>query len=328
MYYNRFPLLFGRRGPDVFTLTATTTATPQTVTIDRLRVNEATLLQWGDGSSDLLPANSDAAITHAYATPGVYRIRMAHPSRVTQLRLRNSALSGLDTSQLRRAVLTDFIVEFLGTTTPNRISSAHMTEWRPVAWWQLNDMPAGSYTINSAHMTGWTTLARFGLHTMPAGSYSINSLHTVPWGTMAIFRLRGMPAGTYAFDSSHMSSWTPSSVEMQGVAASGFTLDVSAADLATWVSTTTMRLDNNGLLQAQVNEILYGMYQAATARTATGGSINLGGTNEAPSGTFQAAAACPVSAATPGKEVAHELLSNGCGGINLGRVWTTVTITA
>jgi len=83
---------------------------------------------------------------------------------------------------------------------------------------------------------------------------------------------------------------------------------------------------NCGLNQATVDAILWSLYQATLSRTATGGEINLGGTNAAPSGTFQAASACPVSAATDGKEVAWELLNDDCGdGFN---VWATVTITS
>jgi hypothetical protein len=61
-------------------------------------------------------------------------------------------------------------------------------------------------------------------------------------------------------------------------------------------------------------------------RTGSGGSVDIGGSNAAPSGTFQAASACPVTAATDGKEVAYELLNDSCGvGFNK---WTTVTVTA
>lgn len=55
-------------------------------------------------------------------------------------------------------------------------------------------------------------------------------------------------------------------------------------------------------------------------------TIANGGTNAAPSGTFQAASACPVSAATDGKEVAHELLNDGCNAI--ANHWALCTITA
>jgi hypothetical protein len=89
---------------------------------------------------------------------------------------------------------------------------------------------------------------------------------------------------------------------------------------------TEYRIDSNGLNQATVDSILWRIYQNSGSRTATGGTINVGGSNAAPSGTFQAAASCPVTSSTPGKEVAHELLNDGCAvGFNK---WATVTFTA
>ena len=136
-----------------------------------------------------------------------------------------------------------------------------------------------------------------------------------------------MPAGTYNIDTADMALWTPTLWYLYSMHVASLTLTVASADFAGWTKTTTMRADGNSLIQAQVNEILYGMYRASIApRTAAGGTINVGGTNAAPSGVYQAAAACPVDAATPGKEVAHELLNDGCGaGFNK---WTTVTFTA
>lgn len=82
----------------------------------------------------------------------------------------------------------------------------------------------------------------------------------------------------------------------------------------------------NSLTQEQVDAALWALYQAATTRTATGGTISIATTNAAPSGTYQAAAACPVTSSTPGKEIAHELVNDGCGAI--ANHWATVTITA
>lgn len=86
------------------------------------------------------------------------------------------------------------------------------------------------------------------------------------------------------------------------------------------------RIDGCSLTESEVDAILLDLYDGADTRTATGGSINVGGNNAAPSGTHQAAASCPVDGSTPGKEVAHELANDGCGaGIT---VWDTVTFTS
>jgi hypothetical protein len=109
-----------------------------------------------------------------------------------------------------------------------------------------------------------------------------------------------------------------------------YTITITAGGFASWsTGLNSFQMQGNSLSAAQVNAILWDLYQAAkTPRTATGGTINLGGTggtaNAAPSGTYQACASCPVSAATPGREVAHELKNDGCAaGFNK---WATVTV--
>jgi hypothetical protein len=76
-----------------------------------------------------------------------------------------------------------------------------------------------------------------------------------------------------------------------------------------------------------VNAILNGLYGAFAGKTSTGGILNLGGSgatnNAAPSGTFQAATACPP---TDGKEIAYELLTDTSDVST--KHWATVTITS
>jgi len=185
-------------------------------------------------------------------------------------------------------------------------------------------MPAGTYTIDSQHMSAWTP-ANWWLYNMPAGTYTIDSAHMSTW-TPTYWYLFSMPAGTYTIDSQHMSAWTPTTFYLYSNHAASLTFTITAAHFAGWTTTTMFFANDNSLLQADVNALLYGMYLASVVpRTVASGTINVGGTNAAPSGVFQAAAACPVDAATPGKEVAHELLNDGCGvGFN---TWATVTFT-
>ena len=107
-----------------------------------------------------------------------------------------------------------------------------------------------------------------------------------------------------------------------------YTIVITANGFAAWsTGLNDFHMQGNSLTQAQVDAVLWDLYQAAKVpRTATGGTINVGGTNAAPSGTFQAASACPVTSSTDGKEIAHELLNDTCA-VGFHK-WTTVTITA
>ena len=104
----------------------------------------------------------------------------------------------------------------------------------------------------------------------------------------------------------------------------------AAANFNNWLRPVSILLNDLTLNQTQVDAILWGLYGAFASKTSTGGTLNLGGSggtaNAAPSGTYQAASACPVSVDTDGKEVAHELLNDTCDVST--KHYATVTISA
>jgi hypothetical protein len=102
----------------------------------------------------------------------------------------------------------------------------------------------------------------------------------------------------------------------------GYTIIITAGGFAAWTTTTTFNMSNNGLLTAQVNQIGVDFYAAFATRTATGGTGNVGGTNQAPSGTLQDG--CPPD---DGKEDFYELVNDSCS-TNPTKKWTAWTITA
>jgi len=311
----------GRGLGAAFTLTATTVGAGN-VTIHRLTPSGGTCtISWGDGSTTVVADGSVANHVHAYGGAGTWSISVSNPALITQLDIHDAQLSGLNTAQLAGSAITYFICYSLAT--PCTVRTADMVGWMPTNWY-LYAMPAGTYVIDSADMAGWTP-TNWQLYAMPAGTYNIDSADMVGW-TPTYWYLLSMPAGTYSINSAHMAGWTPAYWWLASIHVASLTLTVASANFAGWTTCTNMRADNNSLLQAQVDEILYGMYCASIApRTAAGGTINVAGSNQAPSGVYQAAAACPVDAATPGKEVAHELLNDGCG---VGfPVWATVTFT-
>ncbi len=186
------------------------------------------------------------------------------------------------------------------------------------------DIRDNKVTLNSAQIAGMLNISTFSATTLKAGTF--NSADVSAWRPTT-FSLYSMPAG-YAgtFDSADVSAWRPTNFYLYSMPA-GYSVTADGG-WANWITTTTFQVQSNGLLTATVDAILWELYQATLARTATGGTINVGGTNQAPSGVFQAASACPVSAATSGKEIAHELLNDGCDAIAAGKTWATVTITA
>ena len=147
-------LLLSARGRNVMTLTATTTASPENVIIDRMTpVGGNITIYWGDGSSTVQAPGDVASETHAYATAGTYQIRITPASLIQQVNVHRAQLSGMRSEQLARSPITYFICYSIGNAAANIVNSQHMAAWTPTAW-LLYSMPAGAYTIDSQHMAG------------------------------------------------------------------------------------------------------------------------------------------------------------------------------
>jgi hypothetical protein len=173
--------------------------------------------------------------------------------------------------------------------------SADVSAWRPTTFY-LNSMPTGyAGTFDSADVSAWRPTT-FYLYSMPTGY-----------------------AGT--FDSADVSAWRPTTFYLYSMPAT-FEIITTANGFASWNTPSNFQLNNNALTQAQVDQILADFWSAFATRTVTGGTLNVGGNNAAPSGTLQAA-----NPPTTGKEYAYEL-KNDSQNINPTKKWTTVTITA
>jgi len=284
--------LLGGGALRVASWTVTTTGAA-THTIAALTVSASTVVDWGDGSSNAYTGSG--ARTHNYASAGTWTVRVLSPLNVTALTLSDNKITLNSRDIASMTAMVTFQISGLKAGTFN---SADISAWRPTTF-LLYSMPAGyAGTFNSADVSAWRPTA-FYLYSMPAGyAGTFNSADVSAWRPTD-FRLYSMPAATYAFT-------------------------VGASDFASWTTTNNFQMQSNALSAAQVDTILWSLYQASIApRTATGGTINVGGSNAAPTGTYQACASPPVSAATPGKEIAHELVNDTIGAF--ANHWATVT---
>ena len=203
-------------------------------------------------------------------------------------------------------------------------NSSDVSAWRPTTI-NISVMPSGyAGTFNSSDVSAWRPTL-FSLDSMPAGyAGTFNSSDVSAWRPTN-FYLISMPAG-YAgtFNSSDVSAWRPTTFRLYSMPVATFTITITANGFAGYAGCNSFQMQGNSFSAAQVDALLWDLYQAAIApRTATGGTINVSGNNAAPSGTYQACASPPVTAATPGKEIAHELINDTIGAF--ANHWTTVT---
>ena len=248
-------------------LTITTTASPQTVTIQRLTPQVESVIDWGDGTTTTVPAAHAVPIVKIYATASVYQVKVTNRHRITSLDMRVSQIGGLNTSDLRRAPMTGtFRLFSLGAGCV--INSADMTDWRPTSW-QLYTMPAGTYNLSSAHMTDWRPTT---------------------------FWLSSMSAGTYNFSSAHMTDWRPTAWHLLIMPAGSFT--AAPAAFRNWKDIRTIRLDNNTLNLATVEAIINDIYEGRAGYTWATPTLSIGGvTNATPGGVYADPAPNPPASA-------------------------------
>jgi hypothetical protein len=295
-----------------------TTTGAATLTIESMTVmpGKSVTVYWGDTTSNTYAAGT-AARTHNYAGAGTYTITMDSAINISKLYLSDNKIT-LNSADIKNADnITDFKAVTLKAGTFN---SSDISTWRPTSF-QFNSMPVGYLgTFNSADISAWRPTL-FHMNALPAGyAGTFNSSDISTWRPTD-FYIVAMPAGYLGtFNSADISAWRPNYFRIYSMPIATFTINITAGSLSGWITTTILQWNDNSLTQTQVNQILSDCWTAFLIRTATGGTINVGGTNSAPSGLLQAA-----NPPTTGKEFAYELV-NDSQNINPTKKWATVTI--
>ena len=189
------------------TLTATTTAVNQTVTISRMTpaTGASLTIVWGDGQATVVAAGDTGTKPHVYAAAGTYAISITDARSIVQIDVHDAKLSGLKSAELRDSVITYFNCYSLGAATASVIASADMSAWRP-AYWYLYSMPAGG-TYNIAALT-WRPGDRRTGACIRCRRVVPTTLPLLTWRPGAAdWYLYSMPAGTYNIASADMAAW-------------------------------------------------------------------------------------------------------------------------
>ena len=272
-------------GVNIAKFSVRTTAENQILKIATLTVSAATDVDWGDTTSSNYTGTGER--THTYANAGAYEVKIMQPENVTVLSLHDSKVNVLNSADIKGMInLSSFSVY---EVTFGIFDTSHLISWRPTS---LYIFAKGSININSKDIKDWQP-THFQLDTVPQTTGTIDTADLAGWNPTQ-FSFGNLP-------------------NMSGI--------VSPSSVKNWTKATAISFGIGSLSQQSVNLLLWECYQIN--RTVTGGAITVKYTNAAPSGTFQACQSCPVTASTPGKEIAHELLNDGCGkGFNK---WATVS---
>lgn len=277
-------------GENVAKFSVTTTGPAQTLSIRILDFYAPTDVDWGDTISENFTGS--AMRSHTYANAGTYVVKILQPENVKNLDLRDSKVTLFNSADIK--LMVNMITMYTSSLSNAAAlwNFSDLSKWRPTSF-ILTGIGFSTGTLNSVDIQDWTPNA----FTAGGAGY------------------------TGQFNTAHLSSWNPQSVSLYG--ALNLSLTISPNSIKNWMALNNLDLRTRTLTQPQVDLILWEMYQIS--RTATSGAAYIGGAgNAAPSGTFQACQSPPVSATTPGKEIAYELLNDSIGvGFNK---WATVQI--
>jgi hypothetical protein len=271
-------------GGDVPSLdfTVTTTSSPETVTLQQITPSGADVtVDWGDGNSTVIADGNTGTTTHDYATAGTYEISISNAPIITSVDLRGTGFV-IDTANFRGLPRNLDILTLYNMNVGSVFDSSDFAGSTPSTSLLLYFSQAGTYTFDSSDFAGSTPSTNL--------------------------RLRFLQAGTYTFDSADFAGSTPSTYLWMEFDDTTLTTTTTQAfwgsGVVRAVASPTVKL---GLTQAQVDDVLLGIYDDFANRTASNGTLDVSGNNASPSGTLQAQ--CPP---TTGKEAAHELVNDSC----------------
>ena len=194
------------RGANFPRLGAVTTAPNQAVVIQEWNATAPTTINWGDGSTTVVPANTGTTISHTYAAAGTYTILLGvSPLAVTRMDFRHVALR-IYSVWLKVCVNTTY---FRCSDAPQGvINSADMAAWRPT-YWYCYSLPAGMLplTVAAADFSAWTTTTNLSIQgnsltqaqvdAVLQGLYASFATRTVANGTINVAGNNAAPSGTY-----------------------------------------------------------------------------------------------------------------------------------
>ena len=273
-----------------FVLTATTTAPSQTVTLQRITpTGSAIKVYWGDGSNSTIASGNTVTTNHVYTSAAAYTVRIEQPRWITYLDLRDAKLSGTinqTTNNMPTGLTTLYLQSLSGLTwtvngdMPTGLTTLSLQSLSGLTWTVSGDMPTGLTYLSLNNLTGltWTVggdmptgLTTLYLNTLSGLTWTINGTNSWPTGATTATVLTCVNVT--------VSAWTDNAIRIVRFENAWSQANVDACVNAFWAN-------------------------KANFTYATPSLDILGGSNAAPSGTYQAA-----SPPTTGKEKIYDLVN-------------------
>ena len=301
-------------------LTCTTTGA-QTLTLQGLTVaaGKTVVVDWGDTNTNTYTAGAGTR-THAYAGAGTYTVKIANRRNITLIDFEDTKITSLiinSTNPLPTG-LTSLTLKTLAGLTYNANTNPLPTG---LTYLTLNTLAGLTYNANTNPLpTGLTYLT---LNTLAGLTYNANT-NPLPTG-LTYLTLNTLAGLTYNANTNPLptgltilSLYTLTGLTWEIKSGAAWPTGATVATITGCPSVTcTAWTDNaihsiqaeNAYSQANVDAFINAIWaNKANFTYATPTLDLLGGSNAAPSGTYQNN--CPP---TSGKEYAYDLVNDNCG---------------
>jgi len=252
--------------------TVTTTGASENISFPRITPTGRDIkISWGDGTVDTIADGNTGAVAHTYASAGTYNLRISNPDVITHLDMSaTSQLSG-DISAVQN--LTSLTTLNLGFTSVSGDISV-VQNLTSLTTLRLNNTSVSGDISVVQNLTSLTILTLD--NTSVSGDISVVQNLT----SLTSLYLNNTSVG-YATVGSYLRNLT---------------------------ALRDCRLQDCALTATECDNVLEDIYAGRMGYTYATPSLNIGGTNAAPNGTYQAQ--CPP---TTGKEYWYELVNDSCG---------------
>jgi len=320
----------------------TTTGASENISFPRITPTGRDIkISWGDGTVDTIADGNTGAVAHTYANAGTYNLRISNPDVITHLDMSSTSQLSGDIRTLRNLSTSLIYLSLSNTSVSGDISAVQNLT-------SLTGLNLSSTSVSGdiSAVQNLTSLIYLSLYnTSVSGDISaVQNLTSLTdlrlYNTSVsgdISAVQNLTSLIYLSLSSTSVSGDISAVQiltslttlsLNNTSVSG---DISAVQNLT--SLTTLRLYNTSvgyatvgsylrnltvlrncqlqdcaLTAAECDNVLEDIYAGRMSFTYATPSLNIGGTNAAPNGTYQAM--CPP---TTGKEFWYELVNDSCG---------------
>jgi len=275
----------------------------------------AAVVDWGDGSARTAVV-SGTELNHAYAANGTYTVRLIAPQQekyLTQIDINSDKVTGsVWARDIRRLKALQEFRGFINSgmtggfrlsDLPASMTTLYLYSTSSVVTGSLSDLPANMVTLHLGSTT--SSVITGSLSDLPANMVTLYLYLTSSVITGSLSDLPANMTTLYLHSTSSVVTGSLSDLPTSMVNLHLYSTSSVITGGAPKAAIRTVEIQSTGMLQAAVDAVLLAIYAARATYTYATPALNIGGTNQAPTGTYE-----DEDPVVSGKGAAYELVND------------------